>query len=160
MISKEAKKLPAHIFKTIVEFTPLISIDLVVKYKDKVLLGKRVNKPAFGYYFTTGGVVRKNESFENATKRLALMELGINLTSELKFIGVFEHFYADSIFDGISTHYVNHGYLLEIDSEIINLPKDQHSQYRWFTIDELLKSDEVHRYVKDYFKKLNTGENT
>jgi len=156
-----SKLIPVEQFKTVVEHTPLISIDLVAMYQDKVLLGKRVNKPAFGFYFTTGGIVRKNETFKDAQKRIAKDELGIELDKELKFLGVFEHFYEDSIFDGISTHYVNHGYLLELDEELENIPKEQHSNYKWFTIEELLQSDEVHKYVKDYFKNLNltAGEN-
>ena len=96
-------------FKVVVEYAPLVSIDLIIKKDNKILLGKRVNKPAFGYYFTTGGIVRKNESFKDAMKRIANNELGIHLSQEPKFIGVFEHFYNDSIFDEISTHYVNHG---------------------------------------------------
>lgn len=150
-----SKLIPMEQFKTVVEYTPLISIDLITMFEDKVLLGKRVNKPAKGFYFTTGGIVRKNESFLNAQKRIAKEELGIKLTQETKFIGVFEHFYDDSIFDDISTHYVNHGYLLELDSEPKNIPKDQHSEYKWFSIDELLNSNEVHKYVKNYFKNLN-----
>lgn len=156
-----SKLIPLEQFKTVVEHTPLISIDLIAMYQDKVLLGKRVNKPAFGFYFTTGGIVRKNESFKDAQKRIAKDELGIELSKGLKFLGVFEHFYNDSIFDGISTHYVNHGYLLELDEELDNIPKEQHSNYKWFTIEELLQSDEVHKYVKDYFKNLylTAGEN-
>ncbi len=142
-------------FKTVVENAPLISIDLVTMFKDKVLLGRRVNKPAKDFYFTTGGIVRKNELFREAQKRIAKNELGLELTTELKFIGIFEHFYNDSIFDNISTHYVNHGYLLELEKELINLPQEQHSDYKWFGIKELLQSDEVHIYVKDYFKNLN-----
>ena len=155
-----SKLIPTEQFKTVVEYTPLISIDLVTMYKGKVLLGKRVNRPAKDYYFTTGGIVRKNEMFEQAKKRIAKAELGIELTEELKFIGVFEHFYDDSIYDGVSTHYVNHGYLLRLKEQDDTLPKEQHSSYRWFEIEELLKSDEVHRYVKDYFKEidLKTGE--
>ena len=155
------KLVPTEQFKTVVEYTPLISIDFIVMYQDKVLLGKRVNKPAFGFYFTTGGIVRKNETFEQAQKRIAKAELGVELTEELKFLGVFEHFYDDSIYDGVSTHYVNHGYLLSLKEQDDTLPKEQHSSYRWFEIEELLKSDEVHRYVKDYFKDidLKTGEN-
>lgn len=153
-----SKLIPSEQFKTVVEYIPLVSIDLVAMYKGKVLLGKRVNKPAFGYYFTTGGIVRKNETFKDAQKRIAKNELGIELNKELKFIGVFEHFYDDSIFDSISTHYVNHGYLLALDKELDNIPKDQHSSYKWFTMQELLHSDEVHKYVKDYFKN-ETGEN-
>jgi colanic acid biosynthesis protein WcaH len=156
-----SKLIPVEQFKTVVEHTPLISIDLIAMYQDKVLLGKRLNKPAFGFYFTTGGIVRKNESFKDSQKRIAKEELGIELSKELKFLGVFEHFYDDSIFDGVSTHYVNHGYLLELDEELDNIPKEQHSNYKWFTIEELLQSNEVHKYVKDYFKNLNltAGEN-
>lgn len=150
-----SKFIPMEQFKTVVENTPLISIDLVTMFKDKVLLGRRVNKPAKDFYFTTGGVVRKNELFKEAQKRIAKNELGLELTTELKFIGIFEHFYNDSIFDNISTHYVNHGYLLELEEELINLPQEQHSNYKWFSIKELLQSDEVHIYVKDYFKNLN-----
>jgi len=146
-----SRLIPAEQFKTVIEHTPLISIDLVTTYENKILLGKRVNKPAFGSYFTTGGVIRKNESFKEAQKRIAKDELGIELTEELKFIGVFEHFYNDAIFDGISTHYVNHGYLLELEHELIDLPQEQHSDYKWFSMNELLQSDEVHTYVKDYF---------
>jgi colanic acid biosynthesis protein WcaH len=48
------------LFKTIVEHTPLISIDLIV-YNDEsdVLLGKRVNPPAQNYYFVPRGRIYK-----------------------------------------------------------------------------------------------------
>ena len=144
--------IPNEQFKIVIEHAPLISIDLVTMHQDKVLLGKRVNKPAKDYYFTTGGIVRKNESFKEAQKRIAKDELGIDLNQEPKFIGVFEHFYNDSIFDEISTHYINHGYLLKLDKELIELPQKQHNDYKWFTIKELLQSEEVHKHVKDYFK--------
>jgi colanic acid biosynthesis protein WcaH len=74
----------------------------------------------------------------------------------LKFIGVFEHFYENSIFENISTHYVNHGYLLEIDEFLDKIPFKQHNKYIWSNVDELLKNKDVHPYVKDYFK---IGEN-
>ena len=38
-------------FKIVIKSTPLISIDLIVKKDNKVLLGKRINKPAQGYFF-------------------------------------------------------------------------------------------------------------
>jgi colanic acid biosynthesis protein WcaH len=76
--------------------------------------------------------------------------LGLSLKKEPKFIGVFEHFYDDGVFEGVSTHYLNLGYEINLDFDII-LPKDQHYEYEWFTIDELLNNDQVHAYVKDYF---------
>jgi colanic acid biosynthesis protein WcaH len=36
--------------------------------------------------------------------------------------------------------------------EALSLPTEQHNEYQWFTIDELLKSKQVHKYVKDYFR--------
>ena len=138
-------------FKTVVDSTPLISIDILLKKDNKILLGKRINKPAQGYYFSTGGRNNKNESIDNAMARVALNELNIELKSIPKFIGVFEHFYDDSIYENFSTHYVNIAYEYEVE-EIPDLPTEQHSEYKWFTIDELLKSKQVHKYTKDYFR--------
>jgi len=138
-------------FKTVVDSTPLISIDILLTKDNKFLLGRRVNKPAQGYYFSTGGRINKNESIDNAMARVALNELNIELKSIPKFIGVFEHFYDDSSYENVSTHYVNITYEYEVE-EIPDLPTEQHSEYKWFTIGELLKSKQVHKYTKDYFK--------
>ena len=138
-------------FKTIIESAPLISIDILLKKDGKVLLGKRINKPAQGYFFSMGGRVNKNEAIANAMARIAKNELNIELKYIPKFIGVFEHFYDDSIYKVVSTHYVNLAYEYEV-KEVLNLPTEQHDEYRWFTIDELLQSVQVHKYVKDYFR--------
>ena len=138
-------------FKTIVDSAPLISIDILLKKDNKFLLGRRVNKPAQGYFFSTGGRINKNESIDNAMARVALNELNIELKSIPKFIGVFEHFYNDSIYKNVSTHYVDIAYEYEV-KEIPDLPTEQHSEYKWFTIDELLESKQVHKYTKDYFR--------
>jgi len=138
-------------FKTIIDSAPLISIDILLKKDNKFLLGRRVNKPAQGYFFSTGGRINKNESIDNAMARVALNELNIELKSIPKFIGVFEHFYDDSIYKNVSTHYVNIAYEYEMEEDL-DLPVEQHSEYKWFTIDELLESKQVHKYTKDYFR--------
>jgi len=143
--------LDDHIFKTVVDSAPLVSIDILLKKDNKFLLGRRVNKPAQGYFFSTGGRINKNESIGNAMARIALNELNIELKSIPKFIGVFEHFYDDSIYKNVSTHYVDIAYEYEV-KEIPDLPTEQHSEYKWFTIDELLESKQVHKYTKDYFR--------
>ena len=140
-------------FKTVVNSTPLISIDLLVKKDNKILLGKRINKPAQGYLFSIGGRVYKNESIQQATARIAKTELNIELKLTPKFIGVFEHFYDDGIYKDVSTHYINLAYEVDINNEMLNLPTEQHNEYQWLSIDELLKSKQVHKYVKDYFRK-------
>ena len=125
-------------FKTVINSTPLISIDLLVKKDNKILLGKRINKPAQGYLFSIGGRVYKNETINSAMMRIANNELNISIKLTPSFIGVFEHFYDDSIYQDISTHYINLAYEIEIE-ETLNLPIKQHNEYQWLTIDELLK---------------------
>ena len=143
--------LDDQIFKTVVDSAPLISIDILIKKGNKILLGKRINKPAQGYFFSIGGRINKNETIDNAMARVALNELNIDLKSTPEFIGVFEHFYDDSIYESVTTHYVNIAYEYEVE-EIPDLPNEQHSEYKWFTIDELLESKQVHKYTKDYFR--------
>ena len=143
--------LDDYTFKTVIDSTPLVSIDILLKKDNKILLGKRINKPAQGYFFSTGGRVNTNEAIDNAMSRIARNELNIELKTTPEFIGVFEHFYDDSIYENISTHYVNLAYEYEVE-EIPDLPTEQHSKYKWFTIGELLESKQVHKYVKDYFR--------
>jgi len=140
-------------FKTVINSTPLISIDLLVKKDNKILLGKRINKPAQGYLFSIGGRVYKNESIQQATARIAKTELNIELKLIPKFIGVFEHFYDDGIYKDISTHYINLAYEVDINNEMLNLPTEQHNEYQWLSINKLLNSKQVHKYVKNYFRK-------
>ncbi len=104
------------IFRVIVDSTPLISIDILLKKDNTILLGKRPNKPAEGYFFSTGSRINKNETINNAMVRIAKYELNIELKSTPKFIGVFEHFYDDSVYRDVSTHYVNLAYELEVDN--------------------------------------------
>ncbi len=144
-------KLSDSTFKIVINSTPLISIDLLVKKDNKILLGRRINKPAQVCFFSIGGRIYKNETINIAMMRIAKSELNIELKSTPRFIDVFEHFYDDSIYQDVSTHYVNLAYEIEIE-DTPNLPTEQHNEYQWFTIEELLKSKQVHKYVKDYFK--------
>jgi len=98
-----------------------------------------------------GGRINKNETIGSAMNRIARDELDIELKATTKFIGVFEHFYDDGIYENVSTHYVNLAYEYQIE-EVVDLPVEQHSKYKWFTIGELLESNQVHNYTKDYFR--------
>ena len=148
-------------FKTIVDKTPLISIDLVVRNSaGEVLLGQRLNKPAQGFWFVPGGRILKDESIANAFKRLTLNELGITIDiKDARYLGLYEHFYPDSIFSddtiqsSVSTHYVVNAFEVILPESNVALPKEQHGEYHWFSEDELLASDEVHDHSKWYFDK-------
>ena len=63
-------RLPDALFSSIIEHAPLISMDLVVRdMAGNVLLGKRLNRPAQGYWFVPGGRIRKGEHFDAAFSR-------------------------------------------------------------------------------------------
>ena len=146
--------LDKKIFQTIVQNTPLVSIDLVIKNaQDQVLLGRRNNRPAQGYWFVPGGRIRKNETLAQAFKRLTCVELDQEfLLGDACFLGVFEHLYADSVFDSeASTHYIALGYQLIVDVSFDILPVEQHHKYQWFAINDLLNDAHVHENTKAYF---------
>jgi len=145
--------LEKELFSSIIENTPLISIDLIIKDSEgKILLGQRINKPAKNSWFVPGGRIYKDEKIEDAFKRITKDEIGKEFNiSNSSFKGVYQHFYDDNVFnDNFSTHYIVLGFELVI-KEKLSLGTIQHEKYKWFTQDELLKSDEVYSYVKDYF---------
>lgn len=148
--------LDENTFKTVITSTPLISIDLVVKNSDsQYLLGYRNNRPAKGYWFVPGGRILKDETMDQAFIRLCKIELGLDLIrSEAKFLGPFEHFYGDYVFgDNVSTHYVVLGYEIEVNLDLHRLPKEQHGDYKWFSKQEFLNNDTVHKHSKWYLQE-------
>jgi colanic acid biosynthesis protein WcaH len=141
-------------FSTIIKNTPLISIDLIVKNKNKeILLGKRLNKPAQNSWFVPGGRIYKNETISDAFKRITKDELNLDINIEnSKFYGLYEHFYNDNVFDDtFSTHYIVLAH--EIYIENIPITNNQHSTYKWFSIKSLINDENVYSYTKNYFIK-------
>lgn len=146
-------------FETVIQSTPLIAIDLVVvNEKNQLLIGKRLNRPAQNYWFVPGGRILKNESLNNAFKRLTLTELGKEI--ELKqatLLGVFEHFYQDSVFsEQASTHYINVAHVIYLkQKELESLPEgEQHNSYQWHNIATIENNPEIHKYTKAYIPGL------
>lgn len=141
-------------FASVVRFTPLIAIDLIVENtRGEFLLGQRTNRPARGYWFVPGGRVQKDESWEIAFARLTQTELGLRLPLDKgEFYGVWQHFYDDN-FSGedFSTHYIVLGFRLRVSENDLQLPDVQHDAYRWLAIEEILASDHVHGNSRSYF---------
>lgn len=151
--------LDLQTFRAVVASAPLIAIDLVVRdTHGEILLGRRRNRPAQGCWFVPGGRVRKNESLDDAFRRVALVELGRPFErGEARWIGVFEHFYADSAFgeDGPDTHYVVLTYLLNLPAATLALPNDQHDEFRWWAPEAVLADPAVHEHSRAYLHALN-----
>nr|AXL96542.1 GDP-mannose mannosyl hydrolase [Providencia alcalifaciens] len=148
------QRLELNTFKTVVASTPLVSIDLIVcNSNNQALLGLRNNRPAQGYWFVPGGRICKDETFDNAFYRLTHAELGFSYNIyEANFIGYYQHLYPDNFSEEhFSTHYVVLGFLIKQDVDLNTLPLEQHNNYKWWNINELLASSEVHDNTKAYF---------
>lgn len=140
-------------FMSVIQSTPLVSIDLILRNEaGDVLLGKRKNRPAKSFWFVPGGRVLKGEEIHKAINRISRNELNCDLLDQdMRFLGVYEHFYDDSMFsDDISTHYVVLGYQAEITLEL-SLPFEQHFDYKWFSLDEVKRNPLVHQNTRAYF---------
>lgn len=143
-------------FIDVIDSAPLVSIDLILIHEHQVLLGKRINRPAQGFWFVPGGRVRKNEPLEEAFQRLTLAELGVELDySQAQLLGAFDHFYSDSVFgESPSTHYVALGMYLKPSRRIERLPNDQHDSFVWWPVHDALSDPAVHKYTKLYLRKI------
>lgn len=148
-------KLDKENFTAIIDATPLVSIDLIVtNASGEILLGRRRNRPAQGYWFVPGGRIRKNEKSQDALQRIVEAELGVPL-QDGELLGVFDHIYDDNYYDvaGVSTHYVVLGYRCRVDHHDRIQPDEQHEELKWWTVDALMASAEVHENTKLYFHK-------
>ena len=149
-------KMKGKHFLEIIEATPLVSIDLIIRNpSEKVLLGKRINRPAKGYWFVPGGRIIKNETIVHALKRISLTEMEQDLSTEAhSLLGVYDHIYEDNFLnvDGINTHYVVLAFSILLQQEIDVNPDEQHADLQWWEIDKLLKDPTVHHNTKAYFR--------
>lgn len=142
-------------FLEIINQTPLVAIDLILENTDgEILLGKRVNRPAKGFWFVPGGRIRKNETIDEAMKRISGTELGFTLQKEDgELLGTYDHIYPDNFMsvEGINTHYVVMAFQIRLNEGQKIVPDSQHSEMKWWNRYDLLKSNEVHANTKAYF---------
>ncbi len=155
-VSANITKLGREDFIAVVKNTPLVSIDLVVQNDDsEVLLGLRKNGPAKDYWFVPGARIFKDERLAQAFERITEEELGVKITyKKAQFLGVFEHLYAENFTkkQDFSTHYVVLAHKMQVKNDLLKLPEDQHSQYKWLDETALLEDEKVHPYSKAYFQ--------
>ncbi len=148
--------LPAEVFGEVIRNTPLVAIDLVVRDQSgRALLGKRLNRPAQGYWFAPGGRIRKNETLDAAFLRLTAAELGQPIPrSRARLQGVWDHIYEDNVLGapGYGTHYVVLAHELWVDATALQLPTEQHDAYRWLSDTEILADATVHPNTQAYFR--------
>ena len=145
--------LAAKTFKMVIENTPLVSIDLCLVCDGQLLLGKRTNEPLKGEWFTPGGRIHKNETWQDALLRIAESELGLSGISveEFELMRVWDHFYNNSAVDqGISTHYVDLPHYSEFKSKPDITLDDQHGEFQWFDLAVVSSDEKFHLYMRNY----------
>jgi len=64
-------------YKTIHNLMPIPCVDVVIRWRGKVLLGKRINEPAKGRWWLPGGRIKKGETLKRAASRKLFEETGI-----------------------------------------------------------------------------------
>jgi colanic acid biosynthesis protein WcaH len=148
--------LPPTQWLEIVRHTPLISIDLIVQdIEGRILLGLRNNEPARGSWFVPGGVVKKNESLDDAFARITETEIGASFSRRTAtFRGIFEHLYPENFAQApeVTTHYVVLAYIVQTDQLPTRPGDSQHGNFCGFTAAELLSHPDVHDNTKAYFR--------
>ena len=140
-------------FKTVVENTPLISIDLCLLCGDQLLLGRRTNDPLRDEWFTPGGRIHKNETWQDALLRIVEAELGLRgiAVEDFSLMGMWDHFYNNSALDqDISTHYVNLPHYAAFKSKPQITLDDQHGEFKWFDLSVVSNDQKFHLYMRNY----------
>ena len=140
-------------FKIVIENTPLVSIDLCLVCDRQILLGKRNNDPLKGEWFTPGGRVFKNETWQDCLRRVASSELALEFVdpNQFRLMGVWDHFYKNSAVDErISTHYVNLPHCIFMKQKPNFEIDGQHDEMGWFDLEEVAFSSRFHEYMRNY----------
>jgi colanic acid biosynthesis protein WcaH len=143
-------------FRRVVENTNLFAFDLIIKnFKEQVLIAKRNNAPAKDYWFVPGGRVYKNENLNDAFDRILKEETGL-VRGDLIDInekGLYNHIYEDSFFksNDINTHYIVYSIECALCKGVDIVLDRQHSQYKFIEVNDLILSNDVHVYTKNYF---------
>ena len=129
--------LDVQTFRVVLENSPLVSIDICLVCDGQILLGDRNNEPLKGEWFTPGGRIYKNESWQDALLRISKAELGLSdvTTDDFSLMGIWDHFYENSVVNkDVSTHYVNLPNYVSFQSRPSIVSDGQHSVLTWFDL--------------------------
>ena len=77
-------------FTAIYTKVPRLTVEVIVRSDEGILLTKRAIYPAIGQWHIPGGTVRYNESIRDAVVRIAYAEVGLTIKA-YDFIGVIEY---------------------------------------------------------------------
>lgn len=148
-------EIPKDKYKYILEYMPVVCVDLVIVYNGKVFMAKRVNEPAKNQWFLPGGRILKNERLQDAVIRKAKEEVGLDVKI-IKPLIFGETIFDESSIEGVvsGTHTINVSYLVEASGDNVILD-GQNSEHKW--VDRIDES--WHPYVKKVLTSSGVLEN-
>lgn len=145
---KRFKRLPFIVYKLVFYYSPVIAIDLIILDQyNNILLGKRMKKPAQGFYYVPGGRLRKLENIDFAILRILKIETNIENFIHYYFLHHYEQFFSSKI----KRHYITLTHVVRIDPSKNNIrPDSQHDELKWFNLFQIEDSPMVHKNIIDY----------
>jgi len=123
------KELGEPIHEVMGELLPLPTVEAIVIKDKKILLGKRSKGIGKEYWWVFGGKIRKWELLEDALKRVLFEETGLHATNYTQLLSK-SYFFLDR-------HTVGTPFIINITEEHDIKLNDTHSEYKWFSKDEL-----------------------
>jgi len=88
--------------------TPLLTVDVVIIHQERIVLVRRANPPFKGYYALPGGFVEIGERTEDAARREAREETGLDVEL-VKLLGVYSDVDRDPRGHTVSIAYIGRG---------------------------------------------------
>ncbi len=116
-MAEAKKRLTDEEYQFIFSRAVRLCLDFIIVKDNKMLLAKRDIEPCKGFWSLPGGMVRHQESIDEASQRIIQNELGLKIR-EKKLIGYME--FPDEINkDGVKIHSVSMAFLTTLeDGEI------------------------------------------
>jgi colanic acid biosynthesis protein WcaH len=138
------------VYSKIHSLIPIPCVDLVIIRDNRILLVRRKLEPAKGQYWFPGGRIMRNESFVNATKRLAKAEVGLDIDiKKIAHIGIGNLLFpTDPFGHGQGTHSVTFVFKCVVGNDNPILDQN-HDEFIWWDG----SSGDHHAYVKNYAAK-------
>lgn len=146
-------------YRIILKNSIIPTCDIICLTNDKkILLCLRNNEPLKWIYYIPWWRRYKNERIIDSVKRKAHEELWLKIDeSRLRFLWVYDDIYDNSAFEWLSTHCeaITFVYLIN-DEEVKSIKTDsQHSDFKYFDIDDIWLYKSIYERIDDIKRILN-----
>ena len=146
------KFIPQPLYNKIIKNIPIVCIDVVVKYKEQILLIRRKDQPMKDSWWVVGGRLQIFEDFDVAVKRILKGEAGINISKNnksVKYVGLASTSFKNSPAKS-PMNSINLIFYVEVKSNKVTL--DSHSSnYCWLNLEQLKSSKVLAQYLQFCF---------